>query len=88
MRTDVSFTSAGITIAGHLYTPGGSTGSRQHPAIIVGHPASGVKEQSAGIYARLLAEQGFITLAFDSAYQGGVRWATSFPSRTRKRASP
>ena len=46
MRADVSFDSAGIQIAGHLYTPDDShIGPR--PAIVVGHPGSGVKEQAA-----------------------------------------
>lgn len=68
-KTDVIFDSAGVKIAGHLYTPGGVV-SGPRPAIVVGHPGTGVKEQAAGLYAKLLAERGFITLAFDAAYQG------------------
>jgi uncharacterized protein len=68
-KTDVTFDSAGITLAGHLYTPG-TRGDGSWPGLVVGHPGSGVKEQAAGLYASRLAAQGFVTLAFDAAYQG------------------
>lgn len=64
----VSFTSDGIVIAGILYIP--EQNNIALPGIVVSHPGTGVKEQTAGLYARELAAQGFITLAFDAAYQG------------------
>lgn len=69
MRTNVSFYSEGIKLAAHLYTPDdGAPGPRS--AIVVSHPGSGVKEQTAGLYAERLARSGFISLTFDTAYQG------------------
>src|SRR3954470_13542065 len=69
MRIDVSFDSAGIPLAGHLYIPG-DPADGPRPALVVGHPGSGVKEQASGLYALRLADEGFVTLAYDSAYQG------------------
>ncbi|MFB9686203.1 alpha/beta hydrolase [Amycolatopsis plumensis] len=65
--TTVRFDSAGIPLAAHLHTP---DSAGPWPALVVGHPGTGVKEQTAGTYARLMAERGFVTLAFDAAYQG------------------
>ncbi|WIX87783.1 alpha/beta hydrolase [Amycolatopsis sp. DG1A-15b] len=67
--TTVGFDSAGIPLAAHLHTPD-TPASGPRPALVVGHPGTGVKEQTAGTYARLMAERGFVTLAFDAAYQG------------------
>ena len=41
-----------------------------YPALVVSHPGGGVKEQTAGTYAKKLAEHGFITIAYDASFQG------------------
>src|SRR5687767_5692985 len=58
----------GITVAAHLYVPKGIDKSKKYPAIIIGTPYGGVKEQGAGIYAQNMAERGFVALAFDESY--------------------
>jgi fermentation-respiration switch protein FrsA (DUF1100 family) len=64
----VTFNNNGIQMA--LNLPKGFTESRKYAAIIAVHPGGGVKEQTAGVYAQRLAEQGFVTLAFDASHQG------------------
>ena len=59
-----------IKIAANVYLPPGYSQSRTYPAVVVAHPNGGVKEQVAGLYAQLLAEEGFVTIVADAAYQG------------------
>lgn len=67
--SDVSFVSDGVRLAANLYLPD-TPGTGKRPAVVVSHPGSGVKEQAAGLYARLLSEQGFVAVTFDAAFQG------------------
>lgn len=59
-----------ITMAAVLNFPGDYDEKKKYPAIVVTHPGGGVKEQTAGTYAKKLAEQDFVTIAYDASYQG------------------
>jgi len=60
----------GITVAADMYLSKDIDKSKKYPAIVIGTPYGGVKEQGAGIYAQNLAERGFVTIAFDESYNG------------------
>ena len=60
----------GITMAAIVHFPPHFDECKQYPAVVVSHPGGGVKEQTAGLYASKLAEQGLIAIAFDRSYQG------------------
>lgn len=59
-----------ITMSADIYFPQGFDPARTYPAVVVTHPGGGVKEQTAGLYARHLADSGVIAVAFDASYQG------------------
>lgn len=66
----VTYSLNGIDISANVYTPANYDASKKYPTVVVAHPNGGVKEQVAGLYAQRLAEQGYITIAADAAYQG------------------
>lgn len=65
----VKFNNRGIEMAGNLFLPEAMESDRAYPAIVCASPAGAVKEQSSGLYAKKLAEQGFVALAFDPSHQ-------------------
>lgn len=66
----VTYKLNGNDIAANVYTPENYNPSNKYQAVVVAHPNGGVKEQVAGLYAQRLAEQGYITITADAAYQG------------------
>ncbi|MFT3960707.1 alpha/beta hydrolase [Propionivibrio sp.] len=66
----VKFKNSAIEMAANLHFPAGFDARKTYPAIVVTHPAGGVKEQTAGLYAGKLAAAGFVAIAFDASCQG------------------
>ncbi|MER6186924.1 alpha/beta hydrolase [Streptomyces sp. NPDC001652] len=70
MVENISFRNKEVEIAGHLHLPENFSEGKKYPALVGIHPAGGVKEQTIGAYAERLAEHGFVTVVYDSSYQG------------------
>ena len=66
----VYFPSFSLKICSELYSPANESPDRNGAAIVIGHPMTGVKEQTAATYARALSQAGFYALTFDAGYQG------------------
>lgn len=71
MRNKVTYRNRyGFEIVGDLYYDKEMDLSTKHPALIVGAPYGGVKEQGPCVYGNELAQKGFIVLAFDQSFMG------------------
>jgi fermentation-respiration switch protein FrsA (DUF1100 family) len=57
-------------MAAEIHLPDDFVDTKKYPAIVCIHPAGGVKEQTIGMYASRLAENGFVVLTFDASCQG------------------
>lgn len=67
----VTYRNLGWESAADLYLPPDFDASRSYPAIVSTHPIGSCKEQTAGnVYAKGLAEAGFVVLAYDASFQG------------------
>jgi fermentation-respiration switch protein FrsA (DUF1100 family) len=66
----VTYKLNGLDISANVYTPANYDAGKKYPVVVVAHPNGGVKEQVAGLYAQRLADQGYITITADAAYQG------------------
>lgn len=60
----------GLDIAGEMYYLKTMDISKKHPALIVGAPYGGVKEQGPCVYGNELAKRGFVVLTFDQSFMG------------------
>ena len=70
-RTHVRYNNRyGIAIAADVYTSKDLDKTKKHPALIVGAPYGGVKEQGPCVYANELARRGFVVLTFDQVFMG------------------
>lgn len=66
----VKFKNRNWDTAANLHFPDNFNETQKYTAIVCVHPGSSVKEQTAGLYAEQLAQQGFIALAYDASFQG------------------
>jgi len=69
-RKDVTFKSEGLKCSGWYYVPKNLKQGEKHPAIVMAHGFSAVKEMNLDGFARRFSEAGLIVLVFDYRYQG------------------
>lgn len=70
-RTAISYPNRfGIKLDADLYVAKDLNMDEEHPAVIIGGPYGGTKEQAPGIYAQELAKRGFVAVTFDPSFFG------------------
>jgi fermentation-respiration switch protein FrsA (DUF1100 family) len=70
-RIPVTFISAWLHLAGHLYRPPGYLPGRKTPGIVMCGPFSSVKEQTLPHYAERFSDAGYTVMTFDPGTYGG-----------------
>jgi fermentation-respiration switch protein FrsA (DUF1100 family) len=70
MKNKITFRNGSLKMSGEIYRPAAFSEKSTYPAIVLIHPAGGVKEQVVGLYATKLSEYGFVALTFDATHQG------------------
>ncbi len=73
--------------SGELYYSKGADLNQKHPALIVGAPYGGVKEQGPCVYGNELAQKGFIVLTFPILFVIGDRAHSRFFSEDAYQAA-
>ncbi|WP_198972423.1 alpha/beta hydrolase [Xylophilus sp. ASV27] len=75
----VTYQNLGWDTAADIYLPPGFDDQKKYPAIVSTHPIGSCKEQTAGnVYAKGLAEAGFVVLVHDASFQGASGGAPRF----------
>lgn len=69
-RHDVKFKSQGLQCAGWYYVPKDVSAGETHPAIVMAHGFTAVKEMGLDKFAEEFAKAGFAVLVFDYRYLG------------------
>lgn len=73
----ISIPKGSIKLAGLLFKPE-SPSTGKLPAIVIIHPGGGVKEQTAGVYAKKLSQNGYVAICYDAAHQGASEGTPHF----------
>lgn len=70
MPRKITFKNGIWNLAGLLFYPDDFDEGKKYPALVFSHPGGGVKEQTSATYAEGMANNGYVTLVFDSSHQG------------------
>lgn len=66
----ISIPKGQIKLAGIIHKSATASASSKSPALVIVHLGGGVKEQTAGLYAKRISEAGFTTVTYDASNQG------------------